>query len=238
MDHPYLSVRGLQAGYGRAQVLFDISFEVRRGEVVTLLGRNGMGRSTTVKCLFGLLASRAGEIELGGQRTRGWPPHRIARQGIALVPEGRQIFTDLTVEENLVATARAAGEHGGREWTLERVYRFFPRLHERRGNLGWQLSGGEQQMLAIGRALMTNPKLLVLDEATEGLAPVVREEIWRTLGQLKAEGLAQVVIDKNVGRLLRLADRHVVIEKGRVVWQGSSCELQSQPDIVRQYLGV
>ena len=239
MDQPYLSVRGLQAGYGRAQVLFDVSFDVRAGEVVTLLGRNGMGRSTTVKCLFGMLASSAGEIEVGGLRTRGLPSHRIARQGMALVPEGRQIFTELTVEENLVATARDGGAgHHGRAWTLDRVYQFFPVLKERRGNLGGQLSGGEQQMLAIGRALMTNPKLLVLDEATEGLAPLIREEIWRTLGELKREGLAQIVIDKNVGRLLKLADRHVVIEKGRVVWQGDSQQLQSQPDIVQQYLGV
>ena len=245
MDHPYLSVRGLQAGYGRAQVLFDISFDVRPGEVVTLLGRNGMGRSTTVKCLFGMLASSAGEIDVGGLRTRGLPSHRIARQGLALVPEGRQIFSALTVEENLVATARggAKGEKGakgtnGRPWSLDRVYQFFPRLRERRGNLGWQLSGGEQQMLAIGRALMTNPKLLVLDEATEGLAPVIREEIWRTLAELKREGLAQIVIDKNVGRLLQLADRHVVIEKGRVVWQGDSAALGAQPEIVHQYLGI
>ena len=239
MNHPYLAVRGLQAGYGRAQVLFDISFEVRPGEVVTLLGRNGMGRSTTVKCLFGMLASSAGEIEVGGLRTRGLPPHRIARQGLALVPEGRQIFTGLTVEENLVATARDAGDdRQGRAWTLDKVYRFFPRLQERRTNLGWQLSGGEQQMLAIGRALMTNPRLLVLDEATEGLAPVVRDEIWRTLAELKREGLAQIVIDKNVGRLLSLADRHYVLEKGRTVWQGDSEQLRAQPEIVRQYLGV
>ena len=247
MKQPYLSIRGLQAGYGRAQVLFDISFDVRPGQVVTLLGRNGMGRSTTVKCLFGMLASSAGEIEIGGLRTRGLPPHRIARQGLALVPEGRQIFTELTVEENLVATARgvsvskSAGAGAGsqaRAWTLDRVYQFFPRLRERKSNLGWQLSGGEQQMLAIGRALMTNPKLLVLDEATEGLAPVIREEIWRTLGELKREGLAQIVIDKNVVRLLQLADHHVVIEKGRVVWQGDSAQLRAQPDIVHQYLGV
>ena len=238
MDHPYLSVRGLQAGYGRAQVLFDVSFDVKAGEVVTLLGRNGMGRSTTVKCLFGMLASSAGEIEVAGQRTRGWPSHRIARQGLALVPEGRQIFTQLTVEENLVATARHHADRGAKAWTLDRVYGFFPRLKERRANLGWQLSGGEQQMLAIGRALMTNPRLLVLDEATEGLAPVIREEIWRTLGELKREGLAQIVIDKNVGRLLTLADRHHVIEKGKVVWQGDSAALRAQPDIVHQYLGV
>ena len=238
MDHPYLSVRELQAGYGGAQVLFGISFDVRAGEVVTLLGRNGMGRSTTIKCLFGMLASSAGEIEVGGVRTRGLPPHRIARRGLALVPEGRQIFTALTVEENLLATAREAPGNDSRPWTLARVYEFFPRLRERRANLGWQLSGGEQQMLAIGRALMTNPKLLVLDEATEGLAPVIRDEIWRTLAELKREGLAQIVIDKNVGRLLPLADRHVVIEKGRVVWQGDSAALRARPEIVHQYLGV
>jgi branched-chain amino acid transport system ATP-binding protein len=233
----FLSVRQLQAGYGRAQVLFDISFDVQPGQVVTLLGRNGMGRSTTVKCLFGMLAASSGQIVIGGQQVRGEASHRLARRGLALVPEGRQIFTQLTVEENLVATARDNGGKG-KAWTLDRVYGFFPRLKERRQNLGWQLSGGEQQMLAIGRALMTNPKLLVLDEATEGLAPVVREEIWRTLGQLKAEGLSQIVIDKNIGHLLRLADRHYVIEKGRMVWQGDSAALREQPDIVHQYLGV
>jgi branched-chain amino acid transport system ATP-binding protein len=233
----FLSVRQLQAGYGRAQVLFDVSFDVQPGQVVTLLGRNGMGRSTAVKCLFGMLAATAGQIFVGGQQVRGEASHKIARRGLALVPEGRQIFTQLTVEENLVATAR--DDRGkAKPWTLERVYGFFPRLKERRQNLGWQLSGGEQQMLAIGRALMTNPRLLVLDEATEGLAPVIREEIWRTLAQLKAEGLSQIVIDKNVSQLLRLADRHYVIEKGRMVWQGDSAALREQPDIVRQYLGV
>ena len=239
MTTPFLSVRGLQAGYGRAQVLFDVSFDVRPGEVITLLGRNGMGRSTTVKCLFGMLPASAGTIEVEGARVDGLPSHRIARRGLALVPEGRQIFTTLTVEENLIATAfvpRRAST--GQAWTLDRVYAFFPRLKERRGNLGSQLSGGEQQMLAIGRALMTHPKLLVLDEATEGLAPLIRAEIWRTLGELKREGLAQIVIDKNVGQLLRLADRHVVIEKGRVVWQGDSAALQAKPEIVHQYLGV
>ncbi|HSW06224.1 ABC transporter ATP-binding protein [Aquabacterium sp.] len=234
----FLSVQQLQAGYGRAQVLFDVSFDVAAGQVVTLLGRNGMGRSTTVKCLFGMLAASAGHIVVGGLQVRGEPSHRIARRGLALVPEGRQIFTQLTVEENLVATARAAQQGGTRPWTLERIYGFFPRLKERRGNLGWQLSGGEQQMLAIGRALMTNPRLLVLDEATEGLAPVIRQEIWHTLGELKREGLAQIVIDKNVGQLLQLADRHYVIEKGRIVWQGGSDALRAQPDIVHQYLGV
>jgi branched-chain amino acid transport system ATP-binding protein len=233
----FLSVRQLQAGYGRAQVLFDVSFDVQPGQVVTLLGRNGMGRSTTVKCLFGMLQASSGQVFVGGLQVGGEASHRIARRGLALVPEGRQIFTQLTVEENLVATARDNGVKG-KAWTLDRVYGFFPRLKERRQNLGWQLSGGEQQMLAIGRALMTNPKLLVLDEATEGLAPVIREEIWRTLGQLKAEGLSQIVIDKNVGHLLRLADRHYVIEKGRTVWQGDSAALREQPDIVHQYLGV
>ncbi|HUG22370.1 ABC transporter ATP-binding protein [Piscinibacter sp.] len=235
----FLSVKQLQAGYGRAQVLFDVSFDVEPGQVVTLLGRNGMGRSTTVKCLFGMLAASAGQILVGGESVRGEPAHRVARRGLALVPEGRQIFSQLTVEENLVATARSARAGAlAQPWTLERVYGFFPRLKERRNNLGWQLSGGEQQMLAIGRALMTNPKLLVLDEATEGLAPVIREEIWRTLDALKREGLSQVIIDKNIGHLLRLADRHYVLEKGRVVWQGDSEALKRQPEIVHQYLGV
>jgi len=184
-----------------------------------------------------MLAARAGEIWVGGRQVRGEPSHRIARQGLALVPEGRQIFAQLTVEENLVATARRDSD-SRLPWTLDRVYALFPRLKERRGNLGWQLSGGEQQMLAIGRALMTNPRLLVLDEATEGLAPVIREEIWRTLANLKSEGLAQIVIDKNVRNLLGLADRHYVIEKGHVVWQGDSAALRAQPDIVHQYLGV
>ena len=233
----FLSVRHLQAGYGRAQVLFDVSFDVQPGQVVTLLGRNGMGRSTTVKCLFGMLGASSGQIVVGGHEMRGQPSHRIARQGLALVPEGRQVFSELTVEENLVATARGVAA-SSTPWTLDRVYQFFPRLKERRGNLGWQLSGGEQQMLAIGRALMTNPRLLVLDEATEGLAPVIREEIWRTLAKLKDEGLAQILIDKNVRHRLGLADRHYVIEKGRIVWQGDSAALRGQPDIVQQYLGV
>ncbi len=239
MSHPFLSVRGLQAGYGRAQVLFDVSFDVQPGEVITLLGRNGMGRSTTVKCLFGMLPATAGTVDVDGARANGLPSHRIARRGLALVPEGRQIFSALTVEENLVATAFVPrGTSAAKKWTLDRVYAFFPRLKERRTNLGSQLSGGEQQMLAIGRALMTNPKLLVLDEATEGLAPLIRLEIWRTLAELKRDGLAQIVIDKNVGQLLQLADRHVVIEKGRVVWQGHSDALRDQPQIVHQYLGV
>jgi len=232
-----LAVEGLQASYGHAQALFDVTFDVQRGEVVTLLGRNGMGRSTTIKCLFGLLPVKAGTITFRGERTNSLPSYRIARRGLALVPEGRQIFPNLTVEENLVATARK-GPGSGEKWTLKRVYGFFPRLEERRTNLGSQLSGGEQQMLAIGRALMTNPDLLVLDEATEGLAPIVRIEIWKALAVLKNEGLALIVIDKNIGALLDLAKRHFVLEKGRVVWQGGSQALRAEPAIIHQYLGV
>ncbi len=238
MSGGLLSVQNLQASYGHAQALFDISFEVGAGEVVTLLGRNGMGRSTTVKCLFGMLPVGSGTIAVDGVRVDGLASHRIARQGLALVPEGRQVFPNLTVQENLVATARNDGKGPGKPWDLGRVYSFFPRLKERSRNLGSQLSGGEQQMLAIGRAVMTNPRLLVLDEATEGLAPVIRQEIWRALVALKNEGLSQIVIDKNIKALLRLADRHVVIEKGRVVWQGSSTELRSDPGIVHHYMSV
>jgi len=231
------SVQGLQACYGHAQALFDISFDVDKGQVVTLLGRNGMGRSTTVKCMFGLLPVTAGTICVDGTPLERLPSHRIARHGLALVPEGRQVFPNLSVEENLVATARNCVRNQ-KPWSLERIYAFFPRLQERRANLGSQLSGGEQQMLAIGRALMTNPRLLVLDEATEGLAPLVRQEIWRALAELKADGLSQIVIDKNIGALLGLADRHYVIEKGRVVWQGRSDQLRGQPQLIHQYLGV
>jgi branched-chain amino acid transport system ATP-binding protein len=234
-----LEVQNVQAAYGHAQALFGVSFDVKAGEVVTLLGRNGMGRSTTIKCLFGLLPVKAGSIRFGGKELNALASHQIARLGLGLVPEGRQVFPNLTVEENLVATARASRNKSARqEWTLERVYGFFPRLQERRTNLGSQLSGGEQQMLAIGRALMTNPQLLVLDEATEGLAPLIRTEIWNVLGKLKREGLSQIVIDKNVGALLGFADRHFVMEKGKVVWSGSSDALRSEQDIVHQYLGV
>lgn len=235
-----LEVRDVQASYGHAQALFGVSFDMKAGEVVTLLGRNGMGRSTTVKCLFGMLPVKAGTLRFAGISLSALAPHKIARLGLGLVPEGRQIFPTLTVEENLVATARVAQDKNacGGAWTLERVYRLFPRLKERTHNLGWQLSGGEQQMLAIGRALMTNPRLLVLDEATEGLAPLIREEIWSALAALKAEGLSQIVIDKNVGALLKLADRHFVLEKGAVVWSGSSAELRKESTVIHQYLGV
>ncbi len=235
---PLLNVTGLQAGYGAAQVLFGVDCSVSEGEVVTLLGRNGMGRSTTIKCLFGLLAAKGGAIEFGGQRVERLASHQIAKLGLGLVPEGRQVFPNLTVEENLVATARINPLNRLKPWTLERVYGFFPRLQERRSNLGSQLSGGEQQMLAIGRALLTNPRLLVLDEATEGLAPLIRTEIWNALAELKAEGLSMIVIDKNLGPLLDLADRHFVLEKGRVVWSGDSKALRADPQIVHDYLGV
>jgi branched-chain amino acid transport system ATP-binding protein len=219
-------------------VLFGVDLSVAEGEVITLLGRNGMGRSTTIKCLFGLLDPKAGEIEFAGKRTERLPSHQIAKLGLGLVPEGRQIFPNLTVEENLIATARSNAANGLKTWNLERVYGFFPRLQERRSNMGSQLSGGEQQMLAIGRALMTNPRLVVLDEATEGLAPLIRAEIWRALGELKLEGLSLIVIDKNLGPLLELADRHFVLEKGVVVWSGTSSELRAEPRIVHEYLGV
>jgi branched-chain amino acid transport system ATP-binding protein len=231
-----LTVSHLQSAYGDSQVLFDVSLMVRPGEVVTLLGRNGMGKTTTVSSIMGLLRPRGGEVAFDGRRLDGLPPYRVAQCGIGLVPEGRQIFPTLTVDENLLATA--AVRHPPARWTRERIYELFPRLQERRGHLGWQLSGGEQQMLAIGRALMTNPKLLILDEATEGLAPLIRAEIWACLALLKREGQAILVIDKNVEALARLADRHVILEKGRVAWTGSSAELRSDPTIKDRFLHV
>ncbi len=232
-----LEVRGLEAAYGRSQVLFDISFSIDSGEVITLLGRNGMGKTTTVKSVMGILRPKAGEVRFNGAETTTLPSYRIAQAGIGLVPEGRQVFPNLTVQENLVATA---ANRAGRPdpWTLPRVYRLFPNLEKRRGNYGNQLSGGEQQMLAIGRALMTNPKLLILDEATEGLAPLVRAEIYQSIAQLKASGLSILIIDKDVKALTRVADRHYVLEKGRVAWSGSSPELAASEDIQHKYLGV
>jgi branched-chain amino acid transport system ATP-binding protein len=231
-----LSVSKLQTSYGPAQILFDISFEIGAGEVVTLLGRNGMGKTTTVNSIIGLVPSNGGEISFEGKAIRGLPSYRVAQCGIGLVPEGRQVFPTLTVEENLIATA--AARFGPARWTLERVYELFPRLKERRGNLGSQLSGGEQQMLAIGRALMTNPKLLILDEATEGLAPLIRAEIWDCLKRLKSERQSILVIDKNVDALTGFADRHVVIEKGRVAWSGSSAELAADASVKDRFLHV
>ena len=238
MTTPLLELRQLRAAYGRAQVLFGIDLSVSMGEVVTLLGRNGMGRSTTVKCLSGLLPVTGGTMTFNQQRTELLPSFEIARLGLGLVPEGRQVFPNLTVKENLVATARVRPNNVLEPWTLARVYRFFPRLQERENNLGSQLSGGEQQMLAIGRALMTNPSLMVLDEATEGLAPLIRAEIWQALAGLKAEGLSMMVIDKNLKPLLELADRHFVIEKGAIVWSGDSQALRANSTIVHEYLGV
>jgi branched-chain amino acid transport system ATP-binding protein len=231
-----LSVRQLQASYGAAQVLFDISLDVGAGEVVTLLGRNGMGKTTTVRSIMGLLRPRNGEVRFDGAVVTGFAPYRIAQTGIGLVPEGRQIFPTLTVEENLVATA--SNRTGSGRWTLDAVYDLFPRLKERRSNLGTQLSGGEQQMLAVGRALMTNPKLLILDEATEGLAPLIRAEIWTCLKRLKGERQSILVIDKNVGVLATFADRHVIIEKGRSVWMGTSEELMTDTSLKDRYLHV
>jgi branched-chain amino acid transport system ATP-binding protein len=232
-----LQVSDLTARYGTSQVLFGMHFEAARGECITLIGRNGMGQSTTVKSLLGMLRTHEGRIEFEGRAIAGWPSYRIAQAGIGLVPEMRQIFPTLTVRENLVATGRDA-RGASNPWTLERVYALFPRLRERERNLGTQLSGGEQQMLAIGRALMTNPSLLVLDEATEGLAPLVRAEIWRCLAALKAEGLTLIVIDKNIAPLARLADRHYVVEKGRVAWHGDSKALLADPALLHQYVGV
>ena len=232
-----LQLHNVQTAYGPSQVLFDISFQIKPGEAVTLLGRNGMGKTTTVRSIMGLTRAKGGTISFRGKRIEREEPDRIARSGIALVPEGRQIFPNLTVRENLVAFA---GNRSARTdpWTPARVLEFFPRLAERASNMGNQLSGGEQQMLAIGRALATNPHLLILDEATEGLAPLVREEIWKCLERLRQAGQTLLVIDKYLERLIRLADRHTIIERGRVAWQGSSAELDADRGLWRRYLGV
>jgi branched-chain amino acid transport system ATP-binding protein len=232
-----LTLEGVVAGYGESQVLNGISFGVGAAQVVTLLGRNGMGKTTTVRAIMGLIRPSAGHIRFDGQEITGDPPYRIAQRGIGLVPEGRQIFPTLSVEENLVATA-ANRAGGAPRWDLPAIFALFPRLAERRRQSGAKLSGGEQQMLAIGRALMTNPRLLVLDEATEGLAPLIRAEIWQVLAKLRAEGQAILLIDKNLAAVMRLADWHVVIEKGRVVWQGDSAALAAAPNIRDTYLHV
>jgi branched-chain amino acid transport system ATP-binding protein len=232
-----LEVQALETAYGPSQVLFGVAFSIHPGEVATLLGRNGMGKTTTVRSLLGLTPARAGSVRFRGERIDALAPDRIARMGLAVVPEGRQIFPNLSVKENLLAFAarRNATET---PWTLDRVVALFPRLQERFSNMGNQLSGGEQQMLAIGRALMTNPHLLILDEATEGLAPLIREEIWRCLDQLRAQGQTILVIDKYVRRLLQLADRHTIIERGKVVWQGESSALAADPSLWHRYIGV
>ena len=232
-----LRIEALEAGYGDSQVLFGMDFEIAAGEVVTLLGRNGMGKTTTVRAIMGIIRAQKGRILLEGVPIQDLPSFRIAQRGLGLVPEGRQIFPNLTVRENLVATAAKRSSERA-EWTLERVFDLFPPLADRRGSMGNLLSGGEQQMLAIGRALMTNPRLLLLDEATEGLAPLVRAEIWRVLEALKAERLPILIIDKNVDALTRIADRHYVVERGAVVWSGTSAELTAAPEVQHQYLGV
>jgi branched-chain amino acid transport system ATP-binding protein len=232
-----LSVRGLQAAYGASQVLFGVDLTVRAGEVVTLLGRNGMGKTTTVRTIMGILPRRAGEVELDGERLDGLPSYRVAQRGLGLVPEGREVFPTLTVRENLVATA-ANRLRLPQPWTTDRIYAMFPQLAARARAFAGTLSGGEQQMLAIGRALMTNPRLLILDEATEGLAPLVRAEIWRCVEQVKASGQSLLVIDKNVRALTRIADTHYVLEKGRIVWAGTSAELRAREDVQHRYLGV
>jgi branched-chain amino acid transport system ATP-binding protein len=232
-----LEVENLETAYGASQVLFGLSLQIDAGEAVTLLGRNGMGKTTTVRSILGLTRARGGKIRFRGQSIEKESPDRIARLGIALVPEGRQIFPNLSVREHLVAFAE--NRSGSKDpWTPERVFDFFPRLKERKDNMGNQLSGGEQQMLAIGRALVTNPHLLILDEATEGLAPLVREEIWKCLERLRAAGQTILVIDKYVERLVKLADRHTIIERGRVAWQGGSRELDADRELWHRYLGI
>jgi branched-chain amino acid transport system ATP-binding protein len=232
-----LEVANLETAYGTSQVLFGIDLAVAAGEVVTLLGRNGMGKTTTVRSIMGLTRAQGGSISFRGRRIERDAPDRIARSGIALVPEGRQIFPNLTVREHLVAFSENRAERAD-PWTPAKVLAFFPRLAERSDNMGNQLSGGEQQMLAIGRALVTNPHLLILDEATEGLAPLVREEIWKCLGRLREAGQTILVIDKYIERLVRLADRHTIIERGRVAWQGSSAALAADRGLWHRYLGV
>jgi branched-chain amino acid transport system ATP-binding protein len=232
-----LKVDTVETCYGSSQALFGMSFEMREGEFITLLGRNGMGKTTTVKSIMGLMSPIRGTVHFNGKQINGEATHSVAKSGIGLVPEGRHIFPNLTVRENLTATAHNT-RRASEPWTLERVYRFFPRLKERERNLGENLSGGEQQMLAIGRALMTNPRLLILDEATEGLAPLIRAEIWACLAELKKTGLAIICIDKNLGPLLKLADKHHILEKGKIVWQGDSSQLTKNANELHKYLGV
>ena len=234
-----LKIEGIETSYGSSQVLFGMSLDVGAGEVVTLMGRNGMGKTTTIRSIMGLVPSQAGSISFEGRPILGLASYEVAQAGIGLVPEGRQIFPNLSVRENLIATARSSASPGDAgEWTLERVLARFPALVPRIDGMGNELSGGEQQMLAIGRALMTNPKLLILDEATEGLAPQIRTEIWECLADLKAQGQSILVIDKNLSALMKIADRHFIIEKGVTVWSGTSDELKTEPDIQHRYLGV
>ena len=237
MADTLLDVDGIETCYGLSQVLFGLSLSIKPGEMVSLMGRNGMGKTTTIRSIMGLTPARSGTIRFAGAEVRQLPSYRIAKLGVGLVPEGRQIFPNLTVRENLVAAAadRFASPN---PWTLAAIYVMLPRLAERAANMGNQLSGGEQQMLAIGRALMTNPKLLILDEATEGLAPLIREEIWNCLSLLKSRGQSILVVDKNVDHLARICDRHYIIERGKTVWSGTSVELMAEPDLQHKYLGI
>ncbi|MCO5132098.1 MAG: ABC transporter ATP-binding protein [Xanthobacteraceae bacterium] len=232
-----LAVSRLEAFYGASQILHGVDLAVGRGEQVALIGRNGMGKTTLLRSLMGLVAACRGEVQFAGRDIRGFAPEDIARAGVALVPEGRGVFGSLSVEENLTMAARP-GSDGRQAWTLKRIYELFPRLRERRGNGGHQLSGGEQQMLTIGRALMTNPDLILIDEATEGLAPLVARDIWATLGVIRAEGIATIVVDKDFRSLAKIADRAVVLSKGAVVFNGAPAELLARPELLGRYLGV
>jgi branched-chain amino acid transport system ATP-binding protein len=237
IERPLLEVSGIETSYGQSRVLFGISFAIARGEMVSLLGRNGMGKTTTVRSIMGLTRASAGSIRFEGTEIRDLPAYRVAKLGIGLVPEGRQVFPNLTARENLIATA--ANRFGATDpWTIEKVFALFPRLASRSSAMANLLSGGEQQMLAIGRALMTNPRLLILDEATEGLAPLIRDEIWRCLAGLRSADQSILVIDKNVDALTRIADRHTIIERGRVVWSGSSRDLAGTAEVQHRYLGI
>ena len=231
-----LSIAALESGYGASRVLFGLSLEAPAAQVISLIGRNGMGKTTTVMTVMGMVKPQGGTIRFDGRDIAGLSPNAIARRGIGLVPEGRRVFASLSVEENLVATARGGAGPGG--WTLRRVFELFPRLEERRHQLARTLSGGEQQMLAIGRALMINPRLLILDEATEGLAPLIRAEIWTCLRELKAAGQTILVIDKNLAEMAGIVDRHHIVEKGKVVWAGTPAELAAEPAIAQRYLGI
>ena len=237
MSEPILEARALHTYYGTSHVLHGIDFRVQRGETVGLMGRNGMGKSTLIRSMLGLVPPRSGEVLVDGVAMTGALPHQVARRGIAYVPEGRGIFPNLTVRENLVMAARA-GADGRRGWTYVRVLETFPRLAQRLGQGGWKLSGGEQQMLTIGRALMTNPDLMILDEATEGLAPLIAQEIWHIIGEIRRDGVATLIVDKNHAAIARSADRVVILVKGRVVFEGTSASLLAQPELLHRHLGV
>lgn len=236
-DTPLLDAQDIHTYYGASHILHGISLRVGRGETVSLMGRNGMGKTTTLRSLIGLTPPRTGTVRVKNEDVTGKAPHRVAKLGIAYVPEDRAIFPSLTVRENLVMAARS-GPDGRRDWDLDRVLDLFPRLHERITNMGNQLSGGEQQMLTVGRALMTNPDLILLDEATEGLAPLIRKEIWSVIGKIKEAGIASIVVDKDIGALMEISDSNLIIVKGKIVYEGSSEDLRNRPEVHQQHLGV